>query len=1167
MPSPGRPAGDTPVANPKNLLRILAVFPLLASSIFGEHSHQQPVPQRHQSPHEHLDHDVSHTRKVDTTQIPQVDTPYGHYRRKNSISGNHHKSISNDASAIALAPTGSSAVAAPLSRRSNISSDGSASPQNARSLDDWEVEDFVLLATIDGKLYAQDRISGKKRWENPLEAKNPVVNSTHYRQNQSSIDEDYHPMMMDQYIWAIEPSHDGSLYIYRRNGASGHLVPTGLTMKVLVEETPYEDTASAITYIGKKETTMLVVEAATGKVVKYFGATDSIVQQQTCLNHKELAVEDSECKTSPTFTIGRTEYTVYINGADGHQIAKLEYSEWGPNNYDNDLQKQYDTTLDDRYIHTTSNGGIIGVDHKNGLPEGHGKRLFRDQFPTPVIRIFDVARPWGTEKDDPKLIILPQPMPPTQSDDSTSANDRATSVFLNQTEDGSWFALSGKHYPTAVQGVQPALCQQPGWYPHHGWDGMHDRQVTRALIGLHSVQRTRSDTILTIGPNDNASEEPEVALIPVLALPTPWQWIWNQLLDTGSNFQAFITNPMALLLLVCFILYKQKDIRIGIRQLTDSLRGPKLREAPIDSALAIITEAKEEQSEGPNALPNENVELPAVKVQEVADQVPDEIQKVNRASRANSLEIPQVDGAPTAEGGEKRARKRGTRGGQKHNKGKKKARSMSQDPSQDPKPAATVEDAVRDAQRLGESPKMEPDIHTLSHDPSEVSGPVIKVGALVVNTDKLIGTGSNGTMVFEGNFDGREVAVKRMLIQFFDIASQETKLLRESDDHPNVIRYYAQQQAAGFLYIALELCPASLADIISKPLAHPDLVRSGERDLPNVLYQIANGLSHLHTLRIVHRDLKPQNILVSMGKDRRPRLLVSDFGLCKKLEGEQSSFRATTAHAAGTTGWRAPELLLDDDAKLGATMLDTTSTNGDSGSGILVSADLMPNRRATRAIDIFSLGLVYFYVLTKGSHPFNSGGQWMREVNIRKGNYDLSPLDVLGDYTHEAKDLVASMLESDPRRRPNARQVMAHPFFWSTKKRLNFLCDVSDHFEKEIRDPPSTALLSLETWALQVCRGDFLKHLPRDFVDSLGKQRKYTGTRMLDLLRALRNKKNHYEDMSDKLKREVGPLPDGYLFFWTTRFSNLLITCWNVVYDVQWDNTDRFRDYYLPAGL
>ncbi len=381
-----------------------------------------------------------------------------------------------------------------------------------------------------------------------------------------------------------------------------------------------------------------------------------------------------------------------------------------------------------------------------------------------------------------------------------------------------------------------------------------------------------------------------------------------------------------------------------------------------------------------------------------------------------------------------------------------------------------------------------------------------------------------------------------------------------------VIRYFAQQAAAGFLYIALELCPASLADVIDKPLKHRELAQAGEKDLPNVLYQITNGLSHLHSLRIVHRDLKPQNILVAMGKDGRPRLLVSDFGLCKKLEGEQSSFRATTAHAAGTSGWRAPELLLDDDAKDGQQAVVDASTDGGSGS-VVLGADLLPNRRATRAIDIFSLGLVFFYVLTKGCHPFDCGDRFMREVNIRKGSYDLTPLEVLGDYAFEAKDLIRSMLARDPKQRPQAHQVMAHPFFWTPKKRLNFLCDVSDHFEKEKRDPPTTALVELESYAPSVCGTDFLKLLGKEFVESMGKQRKYTGTRLLDLLRALRNKKNHYEDMSDKLKKDVGPLPDGYLSFWTRRFPNLLITCWNVVYDVQWDETDRFREYYLPAGL
>ena len=385
-----------------------------------------------------------------------------------------------------------------------------------------------------------------------------------------------------------------------------------------------------------------------------------------------------------------------------------------------------------------------------------------------------------------------------------------------------------------------------------------------------------------------------------------------------------------------------------------------------------------------------------------------------------------------------------------------------------------------------------------------------------------------------------------------------------------VIRYYAQQEHAAFLYIALELCQASLADIVQRPSQFRELAQAGERDMQNVLYQITNGLDHLHSLRIVHRDLKPQNILVNLGKDKRPRLLVSDFGLCKKLEGGESSFGATTAHAASTSGWRAPELLLDDDGPVNTSMtLDLNSSlHSTSGSGTHGAEAPGPNqRRVTRAIDIFSLGLVFFYVLTKGNHPFDCGDRYMREVNIRKGRFNLDHLDSLGDFAQEAKDLIGSMLHANPKERPTTKDVMAHPFFWPAKKRLAFLCDVSDHFEKEQRDPPSPALSALEDTSRHVIEHDFLKQLPREFVDSLGKQRKYTGTRMLDLLRALRNKRNHYEDMPESLRRTIGPLPDGYLGFWTTRFPHLLLTCWNVVWDIQWDELPRFKEYYQPAGL
>lgn len=350
-------------------------------------------------------------------------------------------------------------------------------------------------------------------------------------------------------------------------------------------------------------------------------------------------------------------------------------------------------------------------------------------------------------------------------------------------------------------------------------------------------------------------------------------------------------------------------------------------------------------------------------------------------------------------------------------------------------------------------------------------------------------------------------------------------------------------------------------------MKHHQLAQRGERNTPDILYQITNGLRHLHNLRIVHRDLKPQNILVSTTADGNPRMLVSDFGLCKKLDGEQSSFRATTAHAAGTSGWRAPELLLDDDARHdnpAGLHREPSSHMSDNGSGPLVSTDLLPTRRATRAIDIFSLGLVFFYVLTRGSHPYDCGDRYMREVNIRKDQYSLAQLDSLGDDSYEAKDLITAMLQHDPKKRPTAAEVMAHPFFWYRERRLEFLCDVSDYFEKEKRDPPSPALVVLEKYAKEVTHGDFLRPLGKDFLDSLGKQRKYTGNRMLDLLRALRNKKYHYEDMSESLKKQVGRLPDGYLSYWTSRFPNLLICCWEVVREVGWDGTDRFRKYYTP---
>lgn len=52
----------------------------------------------------------------------------------------------------------------------------------------------------------------------------------------------------------------------------------------------------------------------------------------------------------------------------------------------------------------------------------------------------------------------------------------------------------------------------------------------------------------------------------------------------------------------------------------------------------------------------------------------------------------------------------------------------------------------------------------------------------------MLGYGSGGTVVFSGELDGRPVAVKRMLRQFYEMARKEIDALILADEHPNIVR-------------------------------------------------------------------------------------------------------------------------------------------------------------------------------------------------------------------------------------------------------------------------------------------------------------------------------------------------------------------------------------------
>ncbi|XP_066517792.1 serine/threonine-protein kinase/endoribonuclease IRE1 isoform X2 [Hoplias malabaricus] len=380
---------------------------------------------------------------------------------------------------------------------------------------------------------------------------------------------------------------------------------------------------------------------------------------------------------------------------------------------------------------------------------------------------------------------------------------------------------------------------------------------------------------------------------------------------------------------------------------------------------------------------------------------------------------------------------------------------------------------------------------------------VVEVGKISFSPSEVLGHGTEGTFVFRGHFDGRRVAVKRILPECVEFAEREVQLLRESDEHPNVIRYFCTERDRQFTYIAIELCAATLQQYVEDPACPYSTL-----DPVTLLEQTMCGLNHLHSLKIVHRDLKPRNILLSLpGALGRVRAVISDFGLCKKLPDGRHSFSLRSG-IPGTEGWIAPELLVD--AQKG---------------------------NPTSAVDVFSAGCVFYYTVSRGQHPF--GDTLRRQANILSGAYNLEHFmediheDVIG------KDLIERMISPDPESRPSTASILKHPFFWSPEKQLQFFQDVSDRIEKEPAD--SAIITRLETAGRSVVRTNWRMHISAPLQADLRKFRTYKGNSVRDLLRAMRNKKHHYHELPPEVQAALGEVPEGFVGYFTSRFPRLLL--------------------------
>jgi eukaryotic-like serine/threonine-protein kinase len=150
----------------------------------------------------------------------------------------------------------------------------------------------------------------------------------------------------------------------------------------------------------------------------------------------------------------------------------------------------------------------------------------------------------------------------------------------------------------------------------------------------------------------------------------------------------------------------------------------------------------------------------------------------------------------------------------------------------------------------------------------------------------------------------REVAIKfirsdmvqpalleRMLKRFEREAHALAKML-----HPNIIPIHDYGEHEGSPYLVMPfISGGTLKTRMERPMPY--------REAVDLILPMADALEYAHEQNIIHRDIKPTNILLT----ERGRPMLSDFGIAKILQIEETTHLTGTGVGIGTPEYMSPE--------------------------------------------------------------------------------------------------------------------------------------------------------------------------------------------------------------------------------------------------------------------
>ena len=269
----------------------------------------------------------------------------------------------------------------------------------------------------------------------------------------------------------------------------------------------------------------------------------------------------------------------------------------------------------------------------------------------------------------------------------------------------------------------------------------------------------------------------------------------------------------------------------------------------------------------------------------------------------------------------------------------------------------------------------------LNLDPTNSNSSEDKINEDYQLLDKL-GEGSYGS-VFKALCikTGQIVAIKRVeTTGELDSLKREISIM-EKCHSDYIVRYYGSIFQDNVLWLIMEYCAAGSAI---------DLIRItkkqlNEFEIASILFYTLKGLQYLHENKKIHRDIKAGNILL----DANGNAKLADFGVSTEL-----------LHT-----WADKDTFI--------------------GSPFWMSPEVINKSKYNKKTDIWSLGITAIE-LAEGEPPYSHIHPIRAMFAIR--THPPKELTMPKKWSNEFNDFVSKCLNIDSKVRPNAKELLQHPF-------------------------------------------------------------------------------------------------------------------------------------------